>query len=145
MRRIYSLSVLTFATILAVSCQRKNEPIPAEPNPVGGKGGNAELRVTAKHHEATMDSCTIYIRYDANAMPTDMKWDDTMNVKVENGRYMAVFTSLKKGSYFLYGKGWDFSLEGEDKTVTGWASFRIPDTAARVYDTYLNVSEIHIK
>lgn len=126
---------------IALGCRRKNEYIaPAAPI-VAGKGGNAKLWVTAKHFQKEVDTGTVYIKYNATGMPTDMKFDDTANIKNQNGRFMVVFDSLKRGNYYLYIKGRDLTI---DKTygfdsLWGGGRFVVVDTIAQKHDVYINV------
>lgn len=112
-----ALAVLSL-TLLA-SCA-KQDPIPTpDPNPAG-KGGNATLLITPKHHGNLIDSCTIYVKYNATEAPAT--YDDSMKVTMRNGQPTAIFPNLKNGNYYLYGYGWDPSIQD---TVLGGAPYTI--------------------
>lgn len=73
--------------------------------PVGGKGGNAVLRVTTKHHEKMIDSAMVYIKYNTQSKPAT--YDDSARVVKGPVDTVAVFSGLKAGQYYLYGYGYD--------------------------------------
>ena len=95
--------LLFIACISFVSCERKDPQTNQED--LGGKGGSATLKITSKHHGKNIDSATIYIKYNAQDKPTS--YDDSVKCVMESGKPVATFTPLKKGKYYLYGKGWD--------------------------------------
>src|ERR1700741_2137378 len=100
-------SILFFclAALSASSCSRTEE----EPKSVGGKGGNATLKITPKHHDLNIDSCMVYIKYDAQDVPAS--YDDSAKAVMINNIPVATFAGLKKGAYYLFGKGWDASIK----------------------------------
>jgi hypothetical protein len=73
----------------------------------GGKGGAATLNVNTFHHSRRIDSAMIYIKYQAKDLPADGRYDDSARIVKGIMDTVAVFTGLKAGSYYLYGKGWD--------------------------------------
>lgn len=124
--------------VIAVGCQRENNNIPNPPDPEAGKGGKTQLRITAKRYEKQLDSCTIYLKYNALASSKDIKFDDTANVKNVNGTFMVVFDSLKQGNYYMFAKGRDLSLTPYD-SLWGHGNFTVPDTAEHSYNITINV------
>lgn len=70
-----------------------------------GKGGNATLRVTPRHHGLAIDSCTIYIKYNSSELSAT--FDDSVQCVQIDGKPVGTFSGLKKGNYYIYGKGWD--------------------------------------
>lgn len=101
-------SAIAFLTLSAcisfTSCERDDIV-------VAGKGGNAILKVTPKHHSTNIDSCTVSLKYNAQDKPSS--YDEVVKCVMENGKPVATFTGLKKGNYYVYGKGWDKSIEQE--------------------------------
>ena len=93
---------------LLAACKRDDDTPPAPPLE-GGKGGNATLKVTPQHHAQNVDSCTIYIKYAAQDAPADGNYDESAKCVMENGKPVATISNLKKGSYYLYGEGWDIN------------------------------------
>lgn len=89
---------------MAVACKKdKNEN-------TGGKGGNAELRVTPYHHNLDTNqiyTCTVYIKYNTRDMPANRVYDDSAVCTRIGDSSIAVFSGLKKGDYYLFGKGYD--------------------------------------
>ncbi len=75
--------------------------------PVGGKGGNATLRVNTFHHDKRIDSITVFIKYNTLDAPGNSIYDDSARVVKAPTDTVAVFSGLKTGNYYLYGYGWD--------------------------------------
>ena len=123
----FSISVLLLA-----ACKR-NEPIVPDS---AGKGGDATLKVIPKHHGVTIDSCTVYIKYNTQDAATS--YDDSVKCIPDNGVSTAIFSGLKKGNYYLYGKGWDASINLE---VKGGLPYVISEEATLTAD--LPVTESH--
>lgn len=99
-----SISLMSIAAMLLfAACERK------ETVPVGGKGGNATLKVTPQHHGNNIDSCTIYLKYNVQDKPSS--YDEEVKCVMENGKPVATFTNLNKGNYYVFGKGWDPGIE----------------------------------
>lgn len=133
-RLIFSALIVT---AIAIGC-RKNETAVPPADPIGGKGGRTTLKISGKHYTKELDSCTIYIKYNAETMPADMKFDDTANVKNVNGRYMVRFDSLKQGKYYLFAKGRDLNLVKPYDSLWGGTKYVIQDTLDHTYDLYIN-------
>lgn len=91
--------------LLIFSCKKEDEA-----PPVGGPGGNATLKVTPRHHGRQIDSCMIYIKYNAVNPPADSLYDDSARCVLINGLPIATFAGLKKGNYYIFGYGWDPQL-----------------------------------
>lgn len=81
------------------------------PKSTGGKGGNASFEITPNHNGVDIDSCMVYIKYDASVIPVNNQYDDsTWAVRDERDATkppVATFSSLKPGNYYIYAKGWD--------------------------------------
>jgi len=77
--------------------------------PSGGKGGNATLRITPKHHQPAKDSVMVYIKY--NTLDKPSSYDDSARTQVIGTDTVATFTGLKKGNYYIYGYGWDPAIQ----------------------------------
>lgn len=121
-------TVLVIASVISIySCERKNEE-------VAGKGGNATLKVTPQHHAENIDSCTVYLKYNAQDMPGS--YDEEVKCIVENGKPVATFSGLKKGDYYVYGKGWDPDFE---QVVVGGTPYKI--TEETTYNINVPVTE----
>jgi hypothetical protein len=99
--------LLFMACISVISCERKDPQTNQED--IGGKGGSATLKITSQHHGKNIDSATIYIKYNTQDKPTS--YDDSMKCVIDGGKAVATFIELKKGKYYLYGKGWDKNIE----------------------------------
>lgn len=105
MKKISSaIAFLTLAACISfTSCERPNDV------EVGGTGGNAILKITPQHHGNNIDSCTISIKYNAQDKPA--AYDNEVKCVMENGKPVATFSGLKKGNYYIFGRGWDPSIE----------------------------------
>lgn len=101
---------------------------------IGGKGGNATLVASVKHHTQTIDSAVVYIKY--NATDKALSYDDSTAVSGGTGNKSASFTGLKKGKYFLFAKGYDLSIA---EKVEGGIPYTISEE--RSQDLSLPVTE----
>jgi len=113
-------ALLLGATALLFSaCER-----PATEVEVGGKGGNATLKVTPQHHGDNIDSCTIHIKYNVLDKPSSHNYEEEVKCVMEGGKPVATFTNLKKGNYYIYGEGWDPDI---DQAVVGGIPYTITE------------------
>ena len=114
MNKMLGLAAGLLSTALMFSsCERKDD--------MAGKGGAATLKVTPQHHGKNIDSCTIYLKYNATDKPSG-NYDEQVTCVSENGKPVATFTSLKKGRYYIYGRGWDKNI---DQAVEGGIPYEI--------------------
>lgn len=138
MRTKHILFVLLLG-VVAVSCRRKNEEIKPVADPVAGPGGKTELRVITKHYETVVDTGTVYIRYNTAITQQDMRFDDTANIKFQNGNHMVVFDSLKPGNYYFFVKGRDFKYVSPNDSLFGYGSFMVVDTVNQTHNVNIGV------
>lgn len=131
------------AASLIVGCQRKNEFIADPAAPVAGKGGNTRLMVTAQHYQKDVDTGTIYIKYNSTTLPIDMKFDDSGNIKMQNGRPMVVFDSLKRGNYYFYVKGRALGQYPPKDSLFGEARHVIIDTLKEDQKVFISLQNLH--
>lgn len=101
-----SIALMSLGAMLSLTACERDETIT-----VGGKGGNATLKVTPQHHGDNIDSCTVYLKYNAQDKPST--YDEQVTCVMENGKPVATFANLNKGNYYVYGKGWDPGIEQE--------------------------------
>jgi hypothetical protein len=87
--------------LLTAACNKDDDALQ------GGKGGLATLSVNTFHHSRRIDSAMVYIKYQAKDLPANGRYDDSARVVKGTSDTVAVFTGLKTGNYYLYGKGWD--------------------------------------
>lgn len=139
MRTSHILAGLLAFSLFTASCVRKTEVNPTEPKPKAGKTGLTTLRITPQHHEKNIDSCWVYLKYNATARPDDGMYDDSLLVTPQDGKPIAKFTFLNKGDYYVYGVGYDPDIA---EPVVGGTSFTVIDTLEKTYDIYLAVTEI---
>jgi len=82
--------------------------------PVGGRGGSASISVYPQHHgnALTLDSVTVYIKYDALDAPSDGKYDDSVSWVPGSGGTVpnGTFTGLWNGDYYIFVKAYDYDV-----------------------------------
>lgn len=128
-------ALLLFAlSLLTLSCKKGIE----DDGTLAGKGGYGTLKVTPRHHSRQIDSCMIYIKYNAVDAPVDNRYDDSAKTVLIGGIPVATFTELKKGNYYLYGYGWDPKLT-PPAAVKGGFAYPLQTENEQSYD--LAVSE----
>ncbi len=125
-----ALLLLLLSTTIACNRSDNNN------DDMAGKGGKATLKVMPAHHEKQIDSCTVYIKYNTRDAPAT--YDDSVKTQIAGGVPTATFTELKKGDYYLYGRGWDKDIQ---QVVTGGIPVTITQEA--VVPVNLPVSEQH--
>ena len=91
-------------SLAIASCDKDTTTIDNPPS-VGGKGGHSWLSVVPLHEGDDIDSCIVYIKYNTLDIPD--QYDDSLEVVRVGGRPRAIFTDLKPGNYYIYGRGWD--------------------------------------
>lgn len=137
MNRIFlRLVPLLAVAALIFSCNRDDD------DPVGGKGGNATLRVSPMHHTEYIDSSMVYIKYNATSMPS--AFDDSMMCVQSGGKPVATFGQLKKGNYYVYGVGFDEDQPLDPDhwyNVKGGTPYVI--TVEETQDITVPVTEVH--
>lgn len=106
----HTILVCTAVFLVVISCQ-KPDPIiePASQTPVvtpvvlkGGKGGNFSIVVFTKQN-STFVSARVFMKYAANAAPSDTNGYDEKYTAVQEPGYgnHAHFTKLTTGTYFI--------------------------------------------
>ena len=108
------------APILLLSCSKGDEE-------------TAVLNVTPRHHGRQIDSCTVYIKYDAVDAPANGRYDDSAKCIPVGGIPVATFNGLKKGNYYLYGYGWDPQLT-PPRNVKGGFAYPIQSATVQSFD-----------
>lgn len=129
MKNISLFLLLSFALFI-FSCKKKSS---------AGLGGNANLKVTAIHHAAVIDSCKVYIKFNSSEAVSLGEYELSEWVKKDSlGNSYVLFKGLKKGEYYIYGEGYDPSILN---TVKGG----IPYTIEEETDMSINlpVTEVH--
>lgn len=76
--------------------------------PEAGYGGEVVLKIRPNHDTLDIDSCKVYVKFNAGVVPQDGVYDDSVWAQVDKyGVPYATFKWLKPGNYYLYGVGWD--------------------------------------
>jgi hypothetical protein len=118
MKNLKTLILFACLGISLADCKKKDDDTVEKS--IGGKGGSAVIHATPQHHGRNIDSCTIYIKYNATNLPTT--FDDSAKCVQLNGKPVATFSGLKKGDYYFYGYGWD---PGISQNVRGGIAYTI--------------------
>lgn len=136
---LYALAFCTLSVaIVACEKERSNVNVPGNNPVIGGKGGLATLKITAKDDTLSIDSCKVYIKYNAVQMPT--QFDDSASCTfIDQKPAVVTFGDLKKGSYYIYAKGWNIF---ESKTVHGGMPYTIVHDTMATYTIQLPVQPI---
>jgi hypothetical protein len=75
-----------------------------------GTGGKSTVSGMVMHHEMMIPNAVVYIKYGARELPgTDGTAYDASTTADASGNYE--FRDLRKGEYFLYGIGYDNSIQ----------------------------------
>lgn len=132
---IKPLALITGMSLMAFSCKKdNNNNNNNNNNNTAGKGGSGVIRAIPKHHTRLIDSCTIYIKYNATTAPSS--YDDSIKCVKVNDTAQAIFTGLKNGNYYLYGYGYDTSIS---KNVSAGIAFTL--SAQDTEKVYVPVTE----
>ena len=103
--RFNTILLAAAITLFSVGCKDKDD-VSSEPASVAGKGGNATINIIPQQNFEDVDSCMVYIKY--NSLDIPVQYDDSVWCRTPKyGRPTATFTGLRKGNYYLYGKGWN--------------------------------------
>jgi hypothetical protein len=130
---IKGITLLLFPIVM-YSCKRNDD------EPMGGKGGNASLRITPQHHGVNIDSSIVYIKYNATDAPAT--FDDSAKCVLTGGKPVATFSGLKKGNYYFLGRGYDPAQPiepGEKYNSIGGVPYTIAEETT--LDIYLPIVE----
>ena len=101
MKQTLFIFLLSIA-ILYTGCKKKTS---------AGLGGNANLKITAIHHAAVIDSCKVYIKFNSSEAVTIGEYELSEWIKKDDqGNSYIIFKGLKKGDYYIYGEGYDPSI-----------------------------------
>ena len=101
------LGLLSSLLLFQSGCKKK---------PSAGYGGNANVKLVAKHHGLVIDSITFYLKFNATDAPAEGTYDIVQKgVTVAVGNTSVIISGLKKGKYYIYAKGWDPSIIEEVK------------------------------
>ncbi len=128
--KTFFFPILYVAVLFNSGCKKK---------PSAGQGGNANLKVSAFHHNAYIDSCTIYIKFNSSEAATIGDYDMSQKVALDtSGNSYTIFEGLKAGNYYLFAQGWDPSIS---ENVKGGIPYTIVDEAD--ISVVVPVTEVH--
>lgn len=121
-----AISALGLLLLAVTSCKKDEKP-------VGGKGGNATLNITTKHHSIFVPDTKIYIKYNTLEKPAG-SFDDSVTTTWTNDKPLGSFSGLKKGDYYIYGTGYDTAVARE---VVGGQGYTIENENAQEITLYI--------
>lgn len=126
--KLITLFTISFFTI--TSCNR------IEKDENAGKGGNATLKIVLKHHTESKNILNgkVYIKYNAQDAPSS--FDDSANCVMVDSTPTGTITGLKTGKYYLYGTGFDTTV---NQAVKGGVPYEIKTETS--FDISLPVTE----
>jgi len=103
---------------------------------IAGKGGNATMRISPVHGASeVIEGCILYLKYNSQDKPSDDRYDETVACTMVDGHPQGSFTGLKKGDYYIFGKGYN---PDHGDTVKGGYPYHIDDDQ-KTYDITLNL------
>lgn len=105
--------------------------------PSAGFGGNATLKISAKHHGSPIDSGKVYLKFNATDVPESYDAEVSINQNAPD-QGMAVFEGMKPGDYYIYATGWDPAISAN---VKGGIPFTVEEE--KTYEIILPVTEQH--
>jgi hypothetical protein len=74
-----------------------------------GLGGNGSIAGKVAHHGKAIPNCVVYLKFNTQDFPGESPSNYDANVTADaNGEY--TFPKLYKGDYYLYGIGFDNSI-----------------------------------
>lgn len=112
------------------SCKKK---------PMAGLGGNALIVARCQHHGSSIDSATVYIKYNSLEAVALGEYNQALPLsKDSNNLYTAQFKGLKPGEYYLFAQGWDPSISNN---VKGGVPFTIEKEEQ--FNLVIPVTEVH--
>ena len=97
------------------------------------------MNVTGQHHGVTIDSLTVYIKFNTSEAPADATYDAHFTVTHFGPQNSyAIINNLKAGNYYLYAEGWDPSISN---SVKGGIPYTIENETT--YSVTVPVTEQH--
>jgi len=129
MKRATYVLIILISAMVAGGCNKLAGPANA------GLGGTSVLSVMPTNAlSGYVDSCTVYIKYNATQAPGNNVYDDSMVCVVVNGVSVATFSNLNVGNYYLHTVGYETGLTPPN--VTGGQAYTIltPGT----FDVYVS-------
>ncbi|GBL36082.1 hypothetical protein EMGBS15_16770 [Filimonas sp.] len=128
--KLFLFSLLSTFLLFLAACNKR---------PSGGYGGNANLKLVARHHGNVIDSITFYVKFNATDAPALESYDVVKTgTTLSTGNTYAVISGLKKGKYYIYAKGWDPFISSE---ISGGIPYSIEEEMD--LDIIVAVTETH--
>lgn len=73
-------------------------------------GGDADVVCYVKHHSSPINNATIYIKFDASELPSDIISNYDLKVQGNPSNNEIRIEGLRYGEYFIYAEGFDPGL-----------------------------------
>ena len=118
MKRATYVFMMFISAIAADGCNKLAGPANA------GLGGTSVLSIMPTNAlSGYVDSCTVYIKYNATQAPGNNVYDDSEVCKLVNGVSVATFSNLNVGNYYIHTKGYESALTPPN--VSGGQAYNI--------------------
>ena len=130
MNRLHLACLTIIISTSILSCNKK---------PLAGLGGNAVITARCQHHGSSIDSATVYIKYNSLEAVNISEYNNSKKLsKDSNNQYTVQFDGLKPGDYYLFAQGWDPSISNN---VKGGIPFTIKQEDK--FALIIPVTEVH--
>jgi hypothetical protein len=108
MKNLLIVAIVGISFLSVMGCKKKSS---------AGLGGSANIKISAKHHAANIDSCTIYIKFNSSEAPANLsEYDLSQQLALDaNNNSNTIFTGLKTGDYYIFAYGWDPAISANVK------------------------------
>ena len=110
MKKQLTLGIIATSILLATSCKK------------GDTGGDATIAAFPKHHTQPIKGATVYVKFDANELPSDPTNNYDLKIVGESNEDHVHIEGLRYGKYYLYAVGYDSTIM---QTVVGGIPVKI--------------------
>lgn len=108
MKANFIIIMLAALTFIGVESCKKNDT-----------GGEVTLAALPKHHGTPIYGATLYVKFDATELPTDIITNYDIKIVGEPNESHVHVEGLRYGEYFLYMEGYDSTISAPVSGGTG--------------------------
>lgn len=98
MKNIFFLTMIAAMIVIVPAC-KKNDT-----------GGKATIAAFPKHHDRAIKGATVYVKFDAEEMPSDITTHYDLKITGEANEDHVHIEDLRYGHYYLYAVGYDSTI-----------------------------------
>lgn len=102
--------ILALVTVTFFACKK------------GDTGGTATIAASPAHHGKAIKGATVYVKFDADELPSDPTNDYDLKVLGEATEDHVHIEELRYGNYYLYATGYDSTIS---ESVSGGIGVKI--------------------